>query len=92
MEESMLAIEKEQLGARLWRTGNGTPHRGAESRISCLEDTAVRKAEIEGIIRRAVSERQRSALGIITALAPYVALGVMLLLYFKTGKLPVALP
>lgn len=92
LEASIAAIEKEQIGARLWRTGNGTPHRGAEARITRIEEGAMMKSDVQQMIKDTISARQRSALAIITALAPYVGLIVMVLIYAKTGNAPVVAP
>jgi len=78
--------------ARLWREGNGNPHRGAEQRITKLEEGAVMRPEVEEIIRRVVVERQRSASALIQALAPYAVLLVGVIVWLVTGSPPAVSP
>jgi len=77
---------------RIWRTGNGAPHRGAEARITRVEEGAIMKDQLQEIIDRAVSARQRSLLAIVTALAPYAVLAVVVAVWIVTGKPPQVTP
>ena len=92
LDERMGKVEAATDRARLWREGNGNPHRGAEHRITKLEEGAVMRPEVEEIIRRVVVERQRSASALIQALAPYAVLLVAVIVWIVTGRPPAVSP
>jgi hypothetical protein len=86
------ALTTEAQTARLWRTGNGDPHRGAEARITRLEEGALMEADLDRLVTKAVSKYLRSVRGILASALPWVVFIAGVILYLTSGRAPPALP
>lgn len=81
-------LETESLVNRLWRNGNGDPHRGAESRLYRLEEEAVLRNEMKQIATEVVTAYLRSFRGVLQTAAPYVMILVGVVYWIVTGQPP----
>ena len=90
LETRLGGVETEVTASRIWRTGNGASHRGAESRITRLEEGAVMRNELDRIAEVAVRKYLTSLRGVLQTAAPYVVILAGILYALITGrKLPV---
>ena len=81
-------LEDETVHARIWRTGNGTPHRGAEARITRLEEGAVMRDEIDAVAERVVKAYQSTVKAQVQTWGPWI-IGLGVVIYtLVTGKPP----
>jgi hypothetical protein len=82
-------VTDEVQPARIWRTGNGTPRRGAEERIHRVEEGAVMRNELDRVAEVAVRKYLTSLRGVLQTAAPYVLLLAGVVYALITGKPPV---
>jgi hypothetical protein len=76
------------MSARIWRTGNGSPRRGAEERLTRLEEGTVMRDEMDQIAERVVKAYQRTVKAQVQTWGPWV-IGLGILIYsVVTGKPP----
>lgn len=80
------ALEEQATATRIWRNGNGSPHRGAESRITRIEETAVMRDQMDEIAARVVRAYQSTVRAQIQTFAPYVLMTAGLIYALATGQ------
>lgn len=73
---------------RVWRTGNGNPHRGAEARITRLEERALMKDEMKRLAEEAVAAYQRTMRSKVKDFGPWLLLLAGFAYTAVTGKPP----
>lgn len=81
-------LEDESLHCRIWRTGNGTPHRGAEARITRLEENALMKEEMKRLAEEAVAAYQRTMRSKVKDFGPWLIILAGFVYTAVTGKPP----
>lgn len=85
-------LKTESDKGRIWRTGNGSPHRGAEARITVLEEGAVMRTDMDAIAAKVVGAYLKSFRGILQTAAPYVLLLAGIVYAAITGTQPPGAP
>jgi len=89
--ETRLGIAETTLArSETWRTGDEAPHRGAEARITKIEEGAVMTTDMKQIAQEVVSAYLRSFRGILATALPWVVFIAGIVLYLTTGRAPPA--